>query len=140
MWTRKIKREWYKGNKTSPGLSANFTGPGQSVTWKTYAYNAGQFDAFLKSVTVGKITCVADKESGTTQAYVDEAAKGISLKVVVGGDTYTSTNGNITNSKLLINNAEEVSITLTYADGSAIADGDFEVQIAPIQLNYSSVD
>ena len=127
-------------NLTISGLSASFTGPGQSVTWKAYAYNDGQFDAFLKSVTVGKITCVADSESGTTQAYVDEAAKGISIKVSVGGDVYPTTNANITNSKLEIGKAKEVLITLEYADGSAIADGDFDVQIEPIQLNYSSVD
>ena len=135
-----VEGQFSNNNLTISGLSASFTGPGQSVTWKTYAYNDGQFDAFLKSVTVGKITCVADSESGTTQAYVDEAAKGISIKVSVGGDVYQSTNTNVTNSKLEMGKAEEVLITLEYADGSAIADGDFDVQIEPIQLNYSSVD
>ena len=135
-----VDGQFANNNLTISGLAASFTGPGQSVTWKTYAYNDGQFDAFLKSVTVGKITCVADSESGTTQAYVDEAAKGISIKVSVGGDKYSATKTNITNSKLEIGKAEEVLITLEYADGSAIADGDFDVQIEPIQLNYSSVD
>lgn len=135
-----VDGQFENNNLTISGLTASFTGPGQSVTWKTYAYNDGQFDAFLKSVTVGKITCVADSESGTTQAYVDEAAKGISIKVSVGGDVYSATNTNITNSKLEMGKAEEVLITLAYADGSAIADGDFDVQIEPIQLNYSSVD
>ena len=135
-----VEGQFSNNNLTISGLSASFTGPGQSVTWKTYAYNDGQFDAFLKSVTVGKITCVADSESGTTQAYVDEAAKGISIKVSVGGDVYQTTNTNVTNSKLEMRKAEEVLITLEYADGSAIADGDFDVQIEPIQLNYSSVD
>ena len=133
-----VEGTFEENNSKITGLSASFTGPGQSVTWKAYAYNNGQFDAFLKSVTIGKITCVAG--TGTTQSYVDEAAKGISIKVSVGGDVYSTTNANVTNSKLEIGKAEEVLITLEYADGSAIADGDFTVKIEPIELNYSSVD
>lgn len=135
-----VEGKFEENNSKITGLSASFTGPGQSVTWKAYSYNDGQFDAFLKSVTIGRITCVADEKSGTTQAYVDEAAKGIKIKVNVGGDEYLVSNSNITNSKLEIGKAEEVLITLEYADGSAIADGDFTVQIEPIELNYSSVD
>ena len=125
------------------GLKANFTGPGQSVTWSVYAYNEGAFDAFLNQVKVGKITCTAGQN--TTQSYVDEAAKGISVKVTVGGDAFTATtieatSGELTNNVLSKQTAEEVLVTIEYAAGSSIADGDFEVQIDPIQLSYSSVD
>lgn len=120
------------------GLKANFTQPGQTATWTVYAYNAGQFDAFLNDVTVGKITGKAGE--GTTQSYVDEAIKGISVSVNVKNVDYKQTTSGISNHKLEQGKGEAIAITLTYAADSAIADGDFTVNIGDIKLNYESVD
>ena len=37
-------------NPVIENISANFTQPGQSVTYDFFAYNAGEYDAFLNSV------------------------------------------------------------------------------------------
>lgn len=120
------------------GLKAEFTAPGQTATWTVYAYNDGQFDAFLNDVTIGSITGKAG--DGTTQSYVDEAVKGISISVKVGGASYSQTTTGLTSHKLEQGTGEEIIVTLTYAADSAIADGDFTVNIGDIKLNYESVD
>jgi hypothetical protein len=125
------------------GLTAEFTAPGQTVTWEVYAVNDGEFDAYLKDVIIGGITCTA--KSGTTQSYVDEAAKGISIKVSVRGEEYTASKADIINHELTKDSGErgpgeKIIVTLTYAANSAIADGDFDVKIGDIKLNYESMD
>lgn len=121
------------------GLKAEFTEPGQTATWTVYAYNAGQFDAFLNDVTIGEITGTA--LSSTTQSFVDEAIKGVKVSVKVGAsNAYTTTTSGISNHKLTQGNGEAITITLSYEAGSAIADGDFTVNIGEIKLNYESID
>lgn len=120
------------------GLTAEFTAPGQTATWELYAFNDGQFDAFLKSVTIGTVTGTALE--GTTQSYVDEAIKGIKIKVDVRGEEYTATRGSITSHELAKGQGEKITVTLTYEAGSATADGDFTVNVGKILLDYDSVD
>lgn len=124
---------------TLTNLKANFTAPGQTATWLVYAFNNGKFDAFLNSVNVGAITCTAAE--GTDQTKVDLAASGISVKVTVGSKEFTEATTTLSSThKLGINTGEPVLVTLTYAAGSQIADGDFNVSIGDIVLNYESVD
>ena len=124
---------------TLTGLTAEFTEPGQKATWTVYAYNRGQFDAFLNSVKLGAIKCTAGPD--TDQVKVDEAAKGISVKVIVGSAAYTANELDIVGHELPIESGEEVRVELEYAAGSAIADGDFTVAIeGDIVLRYESID
>lgn len=123
---------------TLEGLTATFTAPGQTATWTLNSFNAGEFDAFLNTVTLGEITCKA--KDGTDEAKVQEAAKGISIKVQVGAATYETTTEGITAHTLKKGEGEEVVVTLTYKAGSAIADGDFDVEIGDIVLGYDSID
>ena len=126
-----------KNATTLSSLNANFTAPGQIATWKFYAYNSGEYDAFLNAVTLGTIVCAPD---GADPAKVIEAAKGISIKISVGGQTYTSTTEGINSHILEKGKGEEVIVTLSYADGSAIVDGKFNVNIGDIILEYNSAD
>lgn len=126
-----------KNATTLSSLNANFTAPGQTATWKFYAYNNGEYDAFLNSVTLGAIVCTPD---GADPAKVIEAAKGINIKISVGGQTYTSTTEGINSHILQKGKGEEVIVTLSYADGSAIVDGKFNVNIGDIILEYNSAD
>lgn len=123
-------------------LKATFTEPGQTATWTFYAYNAGKFDAFLNSLTIGEITCTP--KEGTDKDKVDEAAEGISIKVSVAGTDYTTTQATLPTHKLPkasgADSGEEIVVTLSYAANSAIADGDFDVTVGDIILDYGSVD
>lgn len=66
-------------------LSAVFTEPGQSVVYKFYAYNAGELNAYLKSIVYENVAnqtqakiCTANK--GTTDELVQKLVKIFLLK------------------------------------------------------------
>ena len=121
-------------------LKATFTEPGQSATYSFYAYNAGEYTAYLNSIVFsGTKTCTA--KSGTTQSLVDSACTGITLTATVGSEAATSTSvASITGHSLAKDAAEQITVVISYADGSAVADGDFDVTLPDIVLTYDSVD
>lgn len=131
------------GDPTISNLKATFTEPGQSATYSFYAYNDGEYIAYLNSITfTGTKTCTA--KNTTTQSLVDAACNGISLSVTVGENaktvTTTETVSSISSHSLATDTAEPVSVTITYAANSGIADGDFDVTLPSITLKYDSVD
>ena len=134
------------GDPTISNLSATFTEPGQSVVYKFYAYNAGELNAFLKSIVFSNVTgqnatkiCTAGE--GTTDALVQKACEQISVKVKVGNELETATGkASITGHTLAKSTGELVTVTLEYGAGDNRADGDFTVSFGDITLNYSSAD
>ena len=135
-------------NSASPtitGLKANFTEPGQKVTYSFYAHNAGKYAAYLNSVTYSNVsggtsTKVCTAGSGTDETMVALACNGISVSVKVGNETYTGSKSRIENHLLAIDAYEEVVVTIEYASDATRADGDFEVSFGDITLTYNSVD
>lgn len=131
---------------TIKNLSATFKEPGQKAVYSFYAYNAGELEAYLKSVVYANVTGanstkVCTAKEGTTDALVQKACNGISVKVKVGSEAETNSGiANISNHSLVKNASEQVTVTLEYAAGSDRADGDFTVSFGDITLNYSSVD
>ena len=123
---------------TISGLKANFTDVGQTVKYTLYTYNAGEFLAYLNSVSFGTKTCTA--VSGTNQTYVNAACNDISLSVKVGSATYTASNTNISSHSLATGSAETVEVTIAYAANGATADGDFTVAFGDVVLTYGSAD
>ncbi len=135
-------------NSDSPtitGLKANFTEPGQKVTYSFYAHNAGKYKAYLNNVTYANVngetaTKVCTAGVGTDATMVDAACTGISVSVKVGNDTYTGSMDSITNHLLGLDSYEEVVVTIEYNNSASRADGDFEVAFGDIILTYDSVD
>lgn len=130
---------------TITGLKANFTEPGQTVTYSFYAHNAGKYVAYLNNVTYSNVsgktaTKVCTAGSGTDATMVEAACNGISVSVKVGSDTYTGSMDSITNHSLAIDAYEEVVVTIEYASDATRADGDFDVAFGDIVLTYDSVD
>lgn len=137
------------GDAVIKNLHAVFTKPGQKATYNFYTKNAGDLNAFLKSVTFSNVSgesvtkkCTA--KSGTTQSLVNSACTGISLTVTVGSETFTQTTlrnafANPTAHDLSKNVAESVKVTISYVAGSDQADGDFDVAFGDVTLLYSSV-
>ncbi|MBO4245724.1 MAG: hypothetical protein J5892_03170 [Bacilli bacterium] len=130
-------------NSSDPIISnlvATFTEPGQSVTYDFYAYNAGEFIAYLNGINFsGSKTCTA--VTGTTQALVNSACNGITLSVKVGSEDATTTSiGSISGHSLAKNTAEQVTVVISYVSGSAVADGNFNVTLPDIVLTYDSLD
>ena len=135
-------------------LRADFTEPGQQVTYSFYVYNAWEYDAYLKNITIDDTkTCTAKEgalsANATTAAQqqekINNACNGISLSIKVGNDAaVSSTTTNINNHILKADGSnggtgfEPVVVTITYAEGSSVADTDFDVTFGDITLNYSS--
>lgn len=126
-------------------LSATFKEPGQKAVYTFYAYNAGELEAFLKSIVYENVSSknsnkVCTAGEGTTDALVQKACEGISLKVKVGTDAETSSGiASISNHSLGKAKSETITVTLEYASDATRADGDFTVSFGDVTLNYSSV-
>ncbi len=121
-------------------LEATFTEPGQSATYEFYAYNDGQYTAYLNGINFsGSKTCTA--VTGTTQSLVDSACNGITLSIKVGSEDVTTTSvGSITGHSLAKNASELITVTISYVSGSDVADGNFNVTLPSIVLTYDSLD
>lgn len=123
---------------TISGLKANFTAPGQSVTYTFYAHNAGQYDAYLRNVTFGSgKSCTAG--TGANADLVNAACDDINISVSVGGNLY-STDSSIYNHSLTKDKYELVEVTVSYSSNGDVADGEFNISLGDISLVYSSVD
>lgn len=135
------------------GLKANFTKPNQTVTYTFYVYNASAYTAYLHRINFLNITGTSPAtnkvcESKSTSSNpasnnIDNACNGISVTITVDGysATETKTEANLAsaNKSINTNTGKVVTVAITYASGSAEADGDFTVEFGDIELKYSSV-
>ena len=123
---------------TISGLKANFTAPGQSVTYTFYSHNVGSFVAYLRNVTFGsEKSCTAG--SSANAEMVNAACDDISVSVTVGGSNYLA-NATVYNHPLAVDAYETVTVTILYSSNGDVADGDFSVTFGDVSLTYSSVD
>lgn len=133
---------------TIKGLKANFTEPGQKVVYSFFAHNAGEYIAYLNSVTFANVdgetaSKVCTAELGTSQALVNTACNDISVTLSVGGNSFEGSVADISNHSLALDAYEEVEVTIEYktnANNINIADGDFSVSFGDISLVYGTVD
>lgn len=124
------------------GLKANFTAPGQTVTYKFYARNAGEYTAYLNAMNfASNATCTVAEGSTATDALVQAACSGITLSVKAGElAAKTASDAAITGHTLAKATAEEITVVITYAADAARADGAFDVAFGDVTLTYGSVD
>lgn len=130
---------------TIRNLSAVFTSPGQSVTYTFYAYNEGEYKAYLNSIKFNNATGesspkVCIPKNGTSSSEAAQACNNITLSIKVGNDTYTSSNQDINLHTLNSKASEEVVVTISYAGEEELSNGDFTVKYGDISLTYSSID
>ncbi len=123
---------------TISGMSATFTAPGQSVTYTFYARNTGKYKAYLKSITYASSFKTCTAKSGTTQSLVNSACNGISVSTTVGSESAVTASKTFSNHTLAKGGNEKITVVISYASGSAQADGDFTVTFKDISLLYSS--
>lgn len=129
-------------------LHATFTAPGQKATYTFYTRNIGALKAYLNNINFKNVenessTKICTAKTGTTQALVDTACQGISIKLTLGSEDFTATTARAgfttaTAHDLEVNATEQVKVEISYADGSAQADGDFDVSFGDIELIYGS--
>ena len=133
---------------TIKDLTATFTGPGQSVKYEFYAYNAGAYNAYLTGIKFNNVdggssskVCTAIDSSSVTSSLLEAACNDINVSIDVGTTTsvMSSTSG-ITGHSLGKGLYEKIVVTISYTDNSNLADGDFKVEFGDIGLTYSTVD
>ncbi len=139
------------GNKIE-GIMVHFTKPGQSATYKFKMKNTSSYDAFLENIIFSnaenennRIVCKASSDGQANPALVAAACSGIHVTVTAGDNPMDTarddSNININNHILEKKTGEEnITIKIEYSDGSAVADGKFDVKIGDIMLTYSTQD
>ena len=130
------------GNPTIKNIKATFTEPGITASYTFYAYNAGEYAAYLNKVNFLNVEGknepkVCTPASGTTQALVDEACKGIVLSISIDGMTYTNSQ-DVIYAALDKNKSHKIVVSISYS--GARADGEFTVEFGDISLTYSTVN
>lgn len=124
-------------NPTLTGLKANFTTPGQKVVYNLYVYNAGEYVAYLNSITLkGNKSCTPG--IGADSTLVNNACEDIKLTVKVGNDSYDKTTTGITGKSIAAGSSTPIEITIEYISGGSRADGPFSVSFNDVSLYYSS--
>ena len=122
---------------TISNLNANFTEPGQKAVYKFYAYNAGEFEAYLNSITfIGNKTCTATTD--VTESLLNEACNSIKMTVQVGNTSTETTKHNITGESIDPKEAALVTVTLEYLENGDVADGNFSVSFSDVSLYYAT--
>ena len=133
------------GSTTITGLKANFTEPGQTIVYSFYVGNESEYDAYLRAINFLNVSGqsknkVCTPGTGTTASLVDATCEAITMTVEVDGTIATDTKTNISGKSLAKGNYVQVTITITYAESGARADGPFNVEFGGISLDYSTVD
>ena len=128
-------------NTNSPtltNLTANFTEPGQKAVYSLYVYNAGEYTAYLNSVTLKGYKSYTPGE-GATISLVGKACEDIKVTVKVGSDSYQQTTQNITGKSIEAKGSTPVEVTIEYLSGGDRADGPFSVEFNDISLFYATI-
>ena len=124
-------------------IKVHFTAPDQSATYSFYAVNPNAFIGYLNSVVLGSKTCTAaanNNGSTTTASLIADACEGIMMTVTVGSGTFTESNTNISSHTIDANDYEPITVTIEYLDGSAVADGNFDVSFGDTTILYGTTD
>ena len=133
------------GSTTISGLTANFTEPGQTITYNFYVGNESEYDAYLRGIEFLNVNGASSNKvctagTGTTVSLVEAACNAISMAVDVNGTTATSTDTTVSGNAIAKGTYVPVMITLTYASDGARADGPFNVSFGGVELDFSTVD
>lgn len=127
------------------GLSAEFTAPGQQVVYEFYVKNVGSYNAYLTELIFGDgksfITCTPSSDA--TKDLVDKACEGIKVFVNIENESKVFTSDTLVNTldnhMISKGASEKVTVTLSYLEGSEVADGDFTVTFGDIGSTYATV-
>ena len=127
-------------NPTLTNLSVTFTKPGQSVAYRVYAINVGEYTAYLNNVIFsGEKTCTPGE--GASTSLVQSACNSIKIDVSVENSLFEedTPSGYIFSNPLEPGASEEIIISFQYESNGAYVDGPFSIKFPDITLIYSTV-
>lgn len=125
---------------------AKISKPGDVVTILVPIKNTGNYDAYLKSVnftpaTGDKCTPLVAQEdlSSVSSTNVNAVCDDISMKILVGSLSFTSSTVLTSEHKLLRGKSEMCAIIITYdSNSTVVAQNDMKINFGKIELNFSS--
>ncbi len=133
---------------TVSNLKANFTEPGQTVTYQLYARNTGKYIAYrtaleLENIANKSVNKLCTAGTGTDATMVTNACSGIKVYVTYGSNSKVD----LTNSTYSYNDAAGISvgsyaslvIAIAYDSSASRADGPFTVTFGDLKLEYSTI-
>ena len=128
---------------TISNIAANLSSPGQSVAFKFYVYNNGEYDAYLTNINYKKLsndgTKLCSPLTGTSAEQASSACEAINFSMTIDGDEYNETTG-LSNHKLVKGTSEEIILTVEYDENGPTTPGGFSVDFSDIELIFGSVD
>ena len=141
--------------QTFSGLEANFTNPGQTVTYDLFIHNAGSIKAYLTNLKFNNIqnetvfrkcsaktdgVAVADR---ATDTLVQRACNNIRVTVTVGygeqDPIILTSSGSLQNKEILPEAGIPVRVVISYT-GNNYVDGPMKVEFGDITLSASTTD
>lgn len=130
-------------------LHAAFTEAGQTVTYKFYARNTGEYKAYLNNIIFQNFSkdannkyCYVVKEGkvAPSDQTIKNVCDSISISVKAGDDEATiSSIYSIDNHVIETGTYEEIVVTIAY-NGKVNSSSQFGVEFGDIVLNYNSID
>lgn len=133
------------GNPVISNLGANFTNPGQKVTYNFYIYNAGEYTGYLNHITYETLgrsnapkLCIA--KDGSISESISKACENIKISIKVGDVTTSKSLYYINDKSLRPKTAHPVEVTIEYLEGAEKPKESFDVFFGHIQLHYSMYD
>lgn len=129
-------------------MGARFTKPNQSVSYKFYVHNLGEYDAYWRGVSYTSLSNGSYKmcsASGTgsataTDSLVQDACEGIRVSISIGGTSYELGSTDISGHILQMGKIEEVIFKIEYMAEAVRADGPFNISFSDFKFDYSTVD
>ena len=124
-------------NLTINNINVSFSKPGCNTAYIVAIKNEGMYDAYLdldKYKPIIASNCVSNGDA--TQNLVDDACIGISLTLSFYNSSYEIISSGIL--KVEPNSYMGMFISVSYAEGSAVADGDFSVEFDDIELEFTT--
>lgn len=135
-----------KSNSISD-MAVVFTKPNQSVDFRIYIHNTGEYDAYLKSINIANVPgestykkCEAATTDSTAASsnLVQEVCDWIGVVYDYNGVAY-SFGDSFSNMKLAKGEVAYIDIYVTY-NGDKRVDGPMNITFGDISLEYSTVD
>ena len=128
-------------NSTISGLKAYFTAPGQTVTYKLYVRNTGEYKAHLTDIIYDYVEgsnvtkmCIAQKSMDLD--LLQDSCDKISVNVSVNGTVTNKTLNNISNNILDTGYSNEIIITIKYDKSAKTVEVPFNIKFGDIHLIY----
>lgn len=130
------------GNPTIKNIDINFTAPGQKVTYKFYAYNSGDYTAYLKNIVYNSVSNLNKNKiclSNQNQSYeqINSWCDNIKISIKVNELNTTKTLSNIKNMKIVPRESQEIEVTIEYLYTDKPIGDNLEVIFGDITLYYS---